>query len=157
MRKQQLRGTLTKALGLALCAAFSLGSLSTEARAADVRINVNFGPPPVVIHAPPRLVYLAEPAVYVAVGIPYDLYFVGGRYYNHRGGQWFYAPGYSGPWVPARGSLLPPGLRHYSAARLHDYRDREYNRVYVTQGRNQYVDVAYGKNGKAKGRGRGRR
>jgi hypothetical protein len=103
------------------------------------------------------LVYLAEPAVYVAVGIPYDLYFDGGRYYNYRGGQWFHAPDYGGPWVLVRGSVLPPGLRHYSAARLHDYRDREYNRIYVNKGRNRYVDVAYGKQGKGSGRGHGRR
>jgi hypothetical protein len=139
---------------------FAVGLLSAEARAADVRININFGQPPVVYHAPPvvyhappRLVYLPEPAVYVAVGVPHDIFFVGGRYYNYRGGSGFHAPSYGAPWVSVRASALPYGLRHYSVARLHDYRDREYNRIYVDNGRNRRADVVYANNGKGKARG----
>ena len=152
MRGHHLQKSFVAGLGIALGAALSMAMLSTEARAADVRISVNIGGPPVVLHAPPRLVYLPEPALYVAVGIPYDVYFVGGRYYNFQRGRWYYAPRYGGPWAIAGPSLLPPGLRHYDAVRLRTYRDREYDRIYRNQGQVRYYDTAAGP-GRGKGRG----
>src|SRR5262245_199540 len=66
----------------------------------QVNINVNIGqPPPVIVHERPTMVYLAEPAAYVAVGIPFDIFFVSGHYYYLHGNDWFWGPGYNGPWV----------------------------------------------------------
>jgi hypothetical protein len=138
-----------------------LGMLTAKAQAAEVHINVNIGaPPPIIVRSAPTMVYLAEPAVYVAVGIPYDLYFVGGRYYYFRGNNWFWAPGYGGPWNYVVHSSLPPGLRKFKPARLHDFRDREY-RVYRVSSRDyryndRYFVADYGRPGKSHGNGRGR-
>jgi len=101
---------------------------------AGVDVNVNVGiplPPPIVVAAPPTMVYLAEPGVYVAVGIPYDLFFVGGRYYYYHGDRWFWAPGYRGPWVHVVGRSVPWGLRRYPIERLHVAREREFHRYTV--------------------------
>lgn len=112
---------------------------------AEVHINVNIGapPPPIIVRSAPTMVYLPEPAVYVAVGIPYDLYFVSGRYYHFRGDDWFWAAGYGGPWRPVVYSALPYGLRKYKPARLHEIRNREY----------RYFVADYGPPGKGRGRG----
>ena len=72
------------------------------------------------------MVYLAQPAVYVAVGVPYDLYFVGGRYYYARGDNWFWSPRHGGPWNRVVYRSLPPGLQRFQVARLREFRDREY-------------------------------
>ena len=103
---------------------------------AGVDVNVNVGiplPPPIVVAAPPAMVFLAEPAVYVAVGVPYDVFFVSGRYYYFHGGYWYWAPGYRGPWVHVVHRSLPPGLQKYKVERLHTFRAREFQR-YTAQG-----------------------
>jgi hypothetical protein len=133
---------MRKGFGVVLASALWIGVLALPARAAEVHVNVNIGgpppvyvysaPPPVYVYPAPRLVYLAEPAVYVAVGIPYDIFFVGGRYYYYRGNDWYWGPGYGGPWRSVAYRSLPPGLRKFRVERLRDYRDREYRayRVY---------------------------
>jgi hypothetical protein len=140
-----------------------LAMAAGTARAAEVHVNVNIGaPPPIIVRSAPTMVYLPEPAVYVAVGIPYDLYFVGGRYYYFRGDNWYWAPGYGGPWNYVVYSSLPPGLRKFRTVRLHEFRDREY-RVYRYSGdyRDRYGDryfvADYDHSGKSHGNGRGRK
>jgi hypothetical protein len=103
---------------------------------AQVNINVQIGePPPVVVYSPPPMVLMPEPQMYVAVGVPYDIYFVSGRYYYFYEDHWFWGPGYSGPWTYMRFESLPPGLRKFKVKRLHEFREREY-RVYKTKGPN---------------------
>jgi hypothetical protein len=71
--------------------------------------------------------------MFVAVGIPYDVYFLSGRYYYFHGDNWFWASGYSGPWVHVVRKNLPPGLTKYKVVQLRDFREREY-KAYKTQG-----------------------
>ena len=115
-------------------------ALAVPARAAEVHINVNIGAPPPIYYVqhPPRLVYLPQPAVYVAVGVPYDIYFVGGRYYHARGDNWYWAPGYGGPWNTVVYRALPPGLQKYKVSRLREFRG-------------DYYEVKGNSKGKAKG------
>jgi hypothetical protein len=127
----------------------------------QVNINVNIGPPaPVVVEAPPQMLYLSDPGVYVAVGIPYDVYFVDGRYYYFHGEQWFWARGYRGPWTYVEYRTLPGRLRKYHVIRLREYRDREY-KVYRVQGASfkgkhfNAVDDDDHDDGHGKGHGRG--
>lgn len=117
-----------------LLGALLMSSVTATPASAEVNINVNIGaPPPIVVHEPPTMVYLAEPGVFVAVGVPYDVFFISGRYYYFHGGNWFFASGYGGPWVHVVYTSLPPGLRKHKVVKLREYREREY-RVYKTQG-----------------------
>jgi hypothetical protein len=125
---------------------------------AQVNINVRIGePPPVVVYSPPTMVLMPEPQAYVAVGVPYDIYFVSGRYYYLHGGHWFWGPGYGGPWTYVAIERIPPGLRKFKVQRLHEFRDREYH-VYKTRGRNfrgtYFVAEHKGHPGKGKGKGK---
>src|SRR5262245_52369498 len=93
---------------------------------AQVSVNVKIGePPPVVVYSPPTMVLLPEPDMYVAMDVPYDIYFVSGRYYYLYGDHWFWGPGYAGPWTYVRFERLPPGLRKFKVKRLHEFRERE--------------------------------
>src|SRR5215475_896203 len=116
-------------LGLIL----SVGLFAMPAH-AQVSVNVHIGePPPVVVYSPPTMVLMPEPQMYVAVGVPYDIFFVSGRYYYFNEGHWFWGPGYGGPWTYVAVETLPPGLRRYKLKQLHEFREREY-RVYKAQG-----------------------
>lgn len=122
----------TKGFGL-LFGLFLLG-LAVPPADAQVNVNVNIGaPPPVVVRTAPTMVLLPEPKMYVAVGVPYDIYFVDGRYYYLSGSHWFWGPGYGGPWTYVVVEKLPPGLRKYKIKQLHEFRDREY-KVYQVKG-----------------------
>jgi hypothetical protein len=112
------------------------GLLPTLQAGAQVNVNVNIGPPaPVIVEAPPPMLFLPDPGVYVAVGIPYDVFFISGRYYYFHANHWFWGSGYTGPWTYVEYRSLPPGLRKYKVVRLREDREREY-RVYRVQGKN---------------------
>jgi len=159
MKRQILKtalilGSLT--LGsLALPAAMSVASAATQ-----VNINVNIGPPPpVIVHSAPTMVYLAEPGLYAAVGVPYDIFFFSGRYYYLRGNDWFWGGGYGGPWTYIEYKALPPGFRKYKVERLKDYREKQYV-IYRQEGtkyKGQHFAAVEGKhdNGNSQGNGNG--
>jgi hypothetical protein len=95
---------------------------------ADFSFNVNVGGPPVVVTQPPEFIYPPELGYGVAVGLPYDMFYISGIYYLYRGGGWFRSPdGLS--WIQMRHRELPPDLRRYKIGRIRQFRDREY-RVY---------------------------
>jgi hypothetical protein len=86
-------------------------------------------PPSVVIQGPPMFVMPQSLGFYVAVGVPYDIFYVGGQYYLYQGNSWYRAPYYNGPWGAVPYKHLPPGLRKHTYDRIVYYRDQEY-RVY---------------------------
>ena len=108
---------------LALASAMVLFGTASIAQ-AGVGVSINVGGPPIVIAQPPDFIYPAELGFGVAVGEPYDMFYLGGVYYVYRGGGWYRAPYYGGGWVRAR--RLPPQLRRYNIVRIHEFRDREY-------------------------------
>lgn len=120
-----------------------VATLAGTAQASDVGFNVgiNIGsaprvyapppvyyPPPAVIEERPEFVQLPDLGFSAAVGIPYDLFYVSGRYYLAQGNAWYSAPCYNGPWVSVRYQRLPWGLRKYPFERVRYYRDVEYRR-----------------------------
>ena len=72
-------------------------------------------------------VYPARLGFYVAVGVPYDLFYVRDNYYLFRDGRWFMARGSRGPWVATHYRELPPGLRRHDMERIRAYRSAEHN------------------------------
>ncbi len=127
-----------------LLTAVLLVSAAPLARAGNVGVdlNINIGnqprevvpvpvpvapaTPPVVIEEPPE--FVAPPALgfYVAVGVPYDLYFTGNNYYVCKGNVWYRSPRYNGPWDVVRYKALPPGLRKHRLENIRHLRDEEY-------------------------------
>jgi hypothetical protein len=134
MKRQILRYAILMMVMVVLQCVVPLDGLRSVSASTQVNVNISIGaPPPVVVKARPTMVYLAEPAAYVAVGIPYDIYFVSGHYYYLHGNDWFWAQGYNGPWVYVSYNTLPPGLRKYRVERLHEFRERE-SKAYASQG-----------------------
>ena len=133
MTRQVSQIIATNGCGVLLLVMLAGGFLPAAAH-AQVHVNVNIGaPPPVIVQAAPTMLFLPGPAMYVAVGVPYDIFFVDGRYYYFHGDDWFWAPGYGGPWVHIVHRSLPPGLRKHDVVQLREFREHEY-RVYNVQG-----------------------
>ena len=90
---------------------------------AQVSVNVNVGPPPIIFPAPPRVVVVPQSPVYYAPATSYNVFFYGNRYWSFHEGAWFVTPSHAGPWtfvpvaqvpgpvlaVPVRYYKIPPG------------------------------------------------
>jgi hypothetical protein len=111
----------------ALLAAVLLAA--APAPAVDFGLDLHLGsraPAPIIVQEPP--LFLVPPGLgfYVAVGVPYDMFYIGGRYYLCKGDAWYVAPGYGGPWAMVVHDHLPPGLRKQKFKEIVALRDAEY-------------------------------
>ena len=111
---------------LAVVSAVVLFQTASAAHAADISFGINVGGPPIVISQAPDFLYPPELGFGVAVGVPYDMFYLSGNYYLYRGGGWFSTSSYGGTWMKMRPRELPPEIRRYKIARIHAFRDREY-------------------------------
>jgi hypothetical protein len=100
------------------------------AQASNVSFSINVGGPPIVIEQPPEFLYPAELGFGVAVGVPYDMFYLSGIYYVYRGGGWYRTDAYGGHWIKVRHRDLPYSIRRHRINRIHEFRDREH-RIYV--------------------------
>src|SRR6266702_7293438 len=120
----------------------SLTVASPALAEVGVDLNINIGnrprvvapppPPPqanIVIEEEPEFIYPDPLGFYVAIGVPYDLYYLDNAYFLFRGGVWYRARHHRGPWVVVRHNYLPPPLRRHKIERIRSYRDQE-NVVY---------------------------
>jgi len=89
--------------------------MSGSILAGEIRIPLPPLPPlpKIVFTAPPAMVWLPGPQVYVAHDSPYPVFHHEGRYYLNHEGAWYFGPGYNGPWTSANNHQIPPGLRNY--------------------------------------------
>lgn len=102
-----------------------------------VNLNINVGhPAPVIVAPAPVPVVVTEPPLFlvpptlgfsVAVGVPYDMFFVDGRYYVYKGSRWYSGRDYDGPWTVIVRDRLPPKLRKHRYEKIVLIRDEEYH------------------------------
>lgn len=81
---------------------------------------------PLALDAPPDFIAPPELGFYVAVGIPYDLFFFNNLYYLHRDNCWYSSRYYNGPWTGTHYNHVPYALHRYPFERIHHYRDNYY-------------------------------
>lgn len=134
---------------LAVASAVVLLQTASMAQAANVNFRINVGGPSVVISQPPEFLYPRELGFGVAVGVPYNMFYVSGIYYVYRGGGWYRTSTYGGDLRSVRHRDLPRELRRHKIASIHQYRDREY------RGYSRDRDNYRGRSYRPDGRGRG--
>ncbi len=90
---------------------------------AQVSVNINVAPPPVIFPAPPRVVVVPNTPVYYVPDTSYNVFVYDRHYYSFHEGAWFVAASHGGPWVyvpvervpravvavPVRYYKVPPG------------------------------------------------
>lgn len=127
-------------MGKRVCFALVIAAslVAPLAASAQVSVNVNVGPPPIIFASPPRVVVVPQTPVYYAPDTSYNIFFYEGRYYSFHEGAWFLASTHGGPWafvpmayvprpvlaVPVRYYKIPPG----QAKKLARGEDREHGR-----------------------------
>ncbi|MFA6170199.1 MAG: hypothetical protein WCW67_04845 [Candidatus Margulisiibacteriota bacterium] len=77
---------------------------------SEVNINVNIGPPPIVVAEPSEVVFISSYGVYFVSGIDFDVYYFNGYWWSPRGTVWYRATAYNGPWVIINRRVVPPVL-----------------------------------------------
>jgi hypothetical protein len=94
------------------------GAPSVAKAGVNVGVNVNLGPPPIVVAEPPEMVPVPRSQAYFVPGLEFDVFFYNGFWWSPRGDHWYRARAYNGPWrTVARRNIPGPVLRI-----PHDYR-----------------------------------
>ena len=111
---------------------------------AEVNVSINFGPPPIVVSAPPEVVMMPGMGIYFVPGISYDVFFYNGYWWAQRGDGWYRSASYNRGW--AKSSNIPSNLRRIP---------KNYRSVYHNQRPIKYEQWKGGhdRGGNNKGRG----
>ena len=81
--------------------------VGTKETLAGVQFNVNIGPPPIVVAAPPEMVAVPGSQVYFVPQPGIDVFFFGGYWWSPRGDRWYRAGAYNGPWSVINRRYVP--------------------------------------------------
>jgi hypothetical protein len=138
-----MRKRFNEAAGRTVLAGVLLAAVAVQGASAEVNVNVNLGPPPVVVSEPPEVVLVPGSSVYFVPSVNYDLFYYNGFWWSPRGDRWYRAREYNGPWRGVSRRIVPPPLVRVP---------RDYRRVYVRE-----RHIPYGQWKKERGdHGRGR-
>jgi hypothetical protein len=97
---------------------------------AEVSVNINLGPPPIVVSAPPGVVMIPQTQVYFVPDPHIDVFFYGGYWGSPRGEQWYRAKAYHGPWGAIEQRKVPRSVIYVPQ----DYRGRYEREQHVPYG-----------------------
>ena len=87
--------------------AIAVGLLPAPPALADLKIDINLAPPPLVVAAPPPMVLVPGTAVHHVPSVSFNLFVYGGRYYSFHNGVWFSAASHNAPWIAIATDRVP--------------------------------------------------
>lgn len=87
--------------------AFLVLSGRPDSAPAEVNLNINIGPPPVVVAEPAEVVLIPGIEVYFVPNGDVDLFFHAGFWWSSRGDRWYRSRVYNGPWVVVERRIVP--------------------------------------------------
>jgi len=119
---------------------------ASPAPAADIGLDLNIhlgnhSPAPIIVEEAPLFLVPPTLGFRVAVGVPYDMFQVDGRFYLYKENAWYVAADFGGPWSTIRHNRLPPGLAKRRYAEIIALRDEEYG--HYKRDRDHYKGKAY--------------
>jgi hypothetical protein len=112
--------------GAAIAAAIGF----SEPAQAEVSVNINLGPPPIVVSAPPAVVMIPGSQVHFVPDPSIDVFFYGGYWWSPRGERWYRARAYNGPWGVIERHRIPRAVIYMPR----DYRTRYERERHVPYG-----------------------
>jgi hypothetical protein len=119
----------SRSFALKLLAAAAVLSVAGPGR-AEVNVNINLGPPPIVVAEPPAVVAIPQTRVYFSPDPQVDVFFYGGYWWSPRGPQWYRARAYNGPWGVVETYRVPKAVIYVPR----DYRARYGHEQHVPYG-----------------------
>jgi hypothetical protein len=97
---------------------------------AEVSVNINIGPPPIVVAEPPAVVAIPQTRVWFAPDPHVEVFFYGGYWWSPRGPQWYRSRAYNGPWAVIDTYRVPKAVIYVPR----DYRARYGHEQHVPYG-----------------------
>jgi hypothetical protein len=149
----EMKKNAYRIIGVAICLTMlAVPGLTNQAK-AEVHVNINLGPPAIVVAAPPAVVLVPHSEVYFVPEPNIDIFFYAGYWYSPRGDRWYRSREYNGPWgVVERRHVPPPVYRIPSDYRVAYHKERH---IPYGQWKKQYRDHERGSYGEGNGHGRG--
>lgn len=109
-----------------LAAFLAYGSPAFARSDVGVNLNINLGPPPVLVAPPSDLVLIPGTGVYYVPGVSADIFYCDGYWWAPRGPGWYRAYAPNGPWVVIEARAVPRPLfrvpRDYRVVYRHEER-----------------------------------
>ena len=99
---------MKKSLYVLIFAFLVIGSAGTAQ--AEINVNINIGPPPIVVSEPPAVVMMPRMGIYFVPGVSFDVFFYNGYWWSPRGDRWYRASQYNGPWGVVQRNYVPGQL-----------------------------------------------
>ena len=130
-----------------LGALLAFGVASEAVGEVNVGINVNIGPPPIVVAAPPAVVMVPQSQVYFVPSVSFDVFYHNGYWWSPRGNQWYRSQAYNGPWGVVDHRYVPQQVIRVP----HDYRDKYGKEKHIPYGQWKKDQSHQGKKQKDKG------
>jgi hypothetical protein len=106
-REVEMRRSMCRVFGLTALLWSLFALVGTKEVLAGVNLNINIGPPPVVVAAPPEVVAIPGTQVYFVPQPGIDIFFFGGYWWSPRGDRWYRAVAYNGPWTVIKRRYVP--------------------------------------------------
>ena len=97
---------------------------------AEVSVNINIGPPPIVVAEPPAVVMIPQSQVHFVPDPHIDVFFYGGYWWSPRGERWYRSRAYNGPWGVIEQHRVPRSVLYVPQ----DYRTRYERERHVPYG-----------------------
>jgi hypothetical protein len=85
---------------------------------------------PIKLTEPPEFLFPPGLGFGVAIGIPEDLFYLPKTYYTVKGGRWYRALFYNGPWSTVWLSKLPPEFKNVKLTKIRELRNREFKKYW---------------------------
>jgi hypothetical protein len=92
----------------------------TEEAAAEVNVEINLGPPVIMMDEPAEVVFMPAYGIYFVPGLAYDIFFYNGFWWSSRGRHWYRSRYYSRGWTISMDRNVPGPLLRVPK----DYRKR---------------------------------
>ncbi len=106
-KEVEMRKSIYGVLGLAVLLGALFALVGTKEALAEVHVNINIGPPPIVVAEPPEVVLVPRSQVYFVPQPEIDVFFYNGYWWSPRGDRWYRARAYNGPWGVVNKRYVP--------------------------------------------------
>lgn len=106
-KEAEMRNGVYGVLGLFVLIGSLFAFEGTKEASAEVNVNINLGPPPIVVAEPPEVVMIPGSMVYFVPLPDIDIFFYNGYWWSPRGSQWYRARAYNGPWKVVNKRYIP--------------------------------------------------